>query len=133
MMEHALRQRVTQWLRTDPALSARLNAVHEEGPVASPLPSLAIVASAAADWSTKTTSGREVRLALELQDRSDNGDATADLAQRIEQRIATLGADQPGFRIVVTQFLRSRVERRARSIRAVLLEYRFRLLTLPKE
>ncbi len=133
MIEHALRSAVTEWLRADTELASKLNAVNEEGPVASALPSLAIVASAAADWSSKTTSGREVRLALELQDRSDDGDATGQLARRIEQRIATLDPDQPAFRIVVTQFLRSRVERRARSIRAVLLEYRFRLLDLPTE
>ena len=133
MMEHALRSAVTDWLRADTELASKLNAVTEEGPVASPPPSLTIVASAAADWSSKTTSGREVRLALELQDRSDTGDATGELARRIEQRIATLDPAQSGFRIIVTQFLRSRVERRARSIRAVLLEYRFRLLDLPTE
>ena len=133
MIEHGLRRAVTDWLRADAELSARLNTIAEEGPVPSPLPSLAIVASAGADWSSKTTSGRDIRLALELQDRSDDGDATGALAHRIEQRIATLDPDQPGFRIIVTQFLRSRVERRARSIRAVLFEYRFRILDLSTE
>ena len=127
-MESALRSVLLGWLRADSDLAASLNAVVEEGPSPAPPPTLSIVASAAADWSTKTTTGREVRLAFELLDRSDTLAATALIAARIEQRVATLAPDHPGFRIVATQFLRSRVERRPRNLRAVLLEYRFRLL-----
>ena len=127
-MESALRTVLLGWLRTDSDLAASLNAVVEEGPSPAPPPTLSIAASAAADWSTKTTTGREVRLAFELLDRSDTLTGTALIAARIEQRVATLAPDHPGFRIVATQFLRSRVERRQRNLRAVLLEYRFRLL-----
>ena len=133
MIEHALRADLAQWLGDDSTLGARLNAVHEEGPVLSPAPTLAIVASAAADWSSKTSRGREVRLALELIDRSDRPAETAALLKRVEERIATLAPEQSGYRIVVTQFLRSRTERRPKALRAVLLEYRFRLLELHTE
>lgn len=132
-MESALRRVLADWLRADAVLMGLVNAVEEEGPVAASLPSVAIVASAGRDWSHKGGTGREVRLALELVDRSDDGAATAAIAARIEQRIATLSPSQEGFRVVVTQFLRSRVERRARSRRAVLLEYRFLLLETPTE
>ena len=88
----------------------------------------ALVASAGTDWSTKTARGREIRLALELAGRGDDPAQTAVLAQRVEQRIATLAPQQAGYLIVVTQFLRSRVERRRRGLRAVLLEYRFTLI-----
>lgn len=133
-MESEFRRALGQWLRDDPVLSQTVNAVEEEGPVAASPPSIAIVASASADWGSKTTTGREVRLALEFVDRSDASENTAAVVARIEQRIATLPADQGTFRIVVTQFLRSRAERRQRSLRAVLLEYRFNLIateTLP--
>lgn len=130
-MESALRTALVDWLLSDAQLAAKLNAVVEEGPSPAAAPTLSIAASASADWSTKTNSGREVRIAFELLDRSDAPEATAAIAARIEQRIATLDPEQSDFRIVVTQFLRSRVERRARSIRAVLLEYRFKLLTTP--
>jgi len=132
-MESALRSVLLGWLRADSDLAASLNAVVEEGPSPAPPPTLSIAASAAADWSTKTTTGREIRLAFELLDRSDTLAGTALIAARIEQRVATLAPDHPGFRIVATQFLRSRVERRPRSLRAVLLEYRFRLLEIPTE
>lgn len=127
-MESQFRRALADWLRADPVLSGMVNAVEEEGPVSASPPAVAFVASAAADWSHKTGTGREVRLALELTDRSDDGANTTAIAARLETRIATLPPAQEGFRVVVTQFLRSRAERRDRSSRAVLLEYRFLLL-----
>ena len=127
-MEIAFRAALVAWLRADPLLTDMLNSIEEDGPVAASPPRLALVASAAADWSTKTGRGREIRLALELVGRSDDPAQTVALALRVEQRIATLAPQQAGYRIVVTQFLRSRVERRRRGLRAVLLEYRFTLI-----
>lgn len=127
-MESAFRSALVDWLRADDTLAGMVNAIEEEGPVAASPPSLAIVASASADWSSKTSMGREIRIAFELLDRSDASASTAAIAARIEQRIATLAPQQDGFRVVVTQFLRSRVERRKRAMRAVLLEYRFKII-----
>ncbi|MDQ0566681.1 DUF3168 domain-containing protein [Erythrobacter citreus] len=127
-MEIPFRAALMAWLRADPILADMLNSIEEDGPVAASPPHLALVASAGTDWSTKTARGREIRLALELAGRGDDPAQTAVLAQRVEQRIATLAPQQAGYRIVVTQFLRSRVERRRRGLRAVLLEYRFTLI-----
>ena len=127
-MEIAFRTVLMAWLRADPLLADMLNSIEEDGPVAASPPHLALVASAGTDWSTKTARGREIRLALELAGRGEDPAQTAVLAQRVEQRIATLAPQQAGYRIVVTQFLRSRVERRRRGLRAVLLEYRFTLI-----
>ena len=127
-MEIPFRAALMAWLRADPILADMLNSIEDDGPVAASPPHLALVASAGTDWSTKTARGREIRLALELSGRGDDPAQTAVLAQRVEQRIATLAPQQAGYRIVVTQFLRSRVERRRRGLRAVLLEYRFTLI-----
>ena len=127
-METALRSAVARWLASDPLLADMLNSIEEDGPVAASPPHLALVASAGTDWSTKTARGREIRLALELAGRGDDPAETAALAGRIEQRIATLAPQQAGFRVVVTRFLRSRVERRRRNGRAVLLEFAFKLI-----
>lgn len=127
-MEIPFRAALMAWLRADPILADMLNSIEDDGPVAASPPHLALVASAGTDWSTKTARGREIRLALELAGRGDDPAQTAVLAQRVEQRIATLAPQQAGYRIVVTQFLRSRVERRRRGLRAVLLEYRFTLI-----
>lgn len=126
-MEVPLRAALVAWLRADPALAA-LNAVTEEAPSRASLPWLAIAASASTDWSCKTTMGREVRVALELHCRGDVPDAASGLVTGIEARLAALPRDQAGFAVITAQFLRARAEQRGESRRAVLLEYRFRLL-----
>lgn len=127
-MEIALRAALIDWLSADPALAAKLNAIVEEAPSRTSLPWLAIGSSASTDWSCKTMPGREVRVALELHCRGDAPDTAAALVTAIEARVAELPRDQAGFQVVTAQFLRARAEQRGESRRAVLLEYRFRLL-----
>ncbi len=127
-MESRFRRDLLAWLAADPVLAAELNAVGEESPLSAPPPWLGIAASASADWGAKGAPGREVRLALELVQRADDTEGVADLADALERRIATMPAAQGGYRVVVTQFLRSRAEQRPGNIRAVLTEYRFLLL-----
>lgn len=127
-MEVALRAALIDWLAADPLLGADLNAVVEEAPSRTSLPWLAIAASASTDWSCKTAPGREIRVALELHCRGDVPDTAASLVSAIEARVESLPRAQPGFQIVATQFLRARSEQRGESRRAILLEYRFRLM-----
>lgn len=127
-MEIALRAALITWLASDPALAPQLNAVVEEVPSRTTLPWLAIAASASADWSCKERVGREVRVALELHCRGDRPDTAAALVAGIEARIGALPGTQTGFQIVSTTFLRARAEQRAANTRAILIEYRFRLL-----
>ena len=127
-MENILRTTLIDWLAADPLLAAALNAVTEEVPTRTAVPWLGIAASSSTNWSTKDRKGREVRLALELHTRGEEPGETGTITALIEDRIAALPAAQTGLRIVSTTFLRARVEQRARHERAVLLEYRFRLL-----
>ena len=127
-MEIPLRAAVLAWLAADPALAAQLNAIVEEAPSRTALPWLAVAASASADWSAKDVSGREVRIALELHCRGDQPDNAADLIGAIEARINALPPDQAGLHVVNITFLRARAEQRGANTRAVLLEYRFRVL-----
>lgn len=126
-MENLLRAALIGWLRSDPQL-AGLNAIEEESPLKASVPWLGIAASAASDWGTKDRAGREVRIAIELVTRGDDPAADAALSRGIEQRIQSLPAAQGEFAVVTARFIRSRAERRARNLRALLLEYRFRLL-----
>lgn len=127
-MEIPLRAALIAWLATDPVLSAELNAVVEEAPSRTSLPWLAIAASASADWGCKELAGREVRIAFELHCRGDTPEAAASLVSAIEQRVETMPRAQDGFSIASSSFLRARTEQRGESRRAILLEYRFRLL-----
>lgn len=130
-MESRFRRDLLAWLAGDVVLSTGLNAIAEEAPVASAPPWLGIAASASADWGAKGAPGREVRVALELVVRADEPEAIAVLTDALERRVATLTGDQGGYRVVVTQFLRSRAERRPGNLRAVLTEYRFLILAEP--
>ena len=127
-MEIPLRAALLAWLAADPLLAAQLNAVTEEAPSRTALPWLAVAASASADWSAKDVAGREVRVALELHCRGDQLDAAASLVAAIEARIAALPPAQAGLQVVTVTFLRARAEMRSANTRAVLLEYRFRVL-----
>lgn len=129
-MEIALRAALARWLAEDAVLAAELNGIAEEAPARTALPWLAIAASASADWSTKTARGREVRLALELHCRGDRADAAALLVGAIEARVESLPAEQCGFTVAAIQFLRARAEQRPANTRAILLEYRFRLISI---
>ena len=127
-MEIALRAAVLDWLAGDATLASTLNAMVEEAPSRTALPWLAIAASASTDWSVKERSGREVRIALELHCRGDDPATAGALTAAVETRLENLPAQQAGFRVVSSQFLRARAEQRAANTRAILFEYRFRLL-----
>jgi len=127
-METDLRAALIAWLRADPALSGMLNAVVEEAPTRTTAPWLGLVASASGDWSTKDRTGREVRVALEIHCRGDDPGPAAALMRAVEDRVEALPRAQDGFAVATVRFLRARAEQRRGNVRAVLLEYRFRVL-----
>lgn len=129
-MEIPFRAALVDWLATDPALSAALNAVVEEAPLRTALPWLALTASASTNWGTKTLAGREIRVALELNFRSDDPLGGAALVAAIEARVESLPADQSaaGFRLASISLLKARAEQRSEALRVVVLEYRARVM-----
>jgi len=128
MMETELRAALIAWLADDAELMGQLNAVTEEAPSRTAPPWLGIAASASADWSTKDRAGREIRLALELHGRGDDPGTMAATARAIETRVEAMPRAQAGFDVVNIVFLRARAEQRPGNVRAVLIEYRFRVL-----
>jgi hypothetical protein len=128
-MEIQLRAALLGWLTADAGLAAAITQFVEEAPRRVSLPWLGIVASASGDWGTKTERGREVRVALELHCRGDRPGDAGDLVAAIERRIEAFPRAQAGFAVVSVRFLRARAEQRDAATRAVLLEYRFRLIS----
>jgi Protein of unknown function (DUF3168) len=128
MFETRLRAALIAWLRADPALSSAINTITEEAPLRASVPWLGIVASASTDWSAKDRKGREVRIAVELHLRGDAPETGAALLSAVEARIEALPRLQDGFAVITNLFLRARAEQRPANQRAILLEYRFRLL-----
>jgi len=129
-MEILLRAALLDWLAGDPVLANAINLFAEEAPAHATLPWLGIAASASTDWSTKTETGRDVRVALELHCRGDRPGSAGDLVAALEARVAGLPHIQSGFAVASVQFLRARAEQRDAATRAVLLEYRFRVLAV---
>lgn len=127
-METDLRAALIAWLRADTALAETLNAVTEEAPSRAAPPWLGIAASASTDWSTKDRAGREIRVALELHCRGDDPGTAAATVRAVEARVEALPREQAGFAVASATFLRARAEQRPGNLRAVLIEYRFRVL-----
>jgi hypothetical protein len=127
-MENELRAALIAWLRSDPAL-AQINMIEEESPLSASPPWLGIAASASIDWGSKDRPGREIRIALELETRTDSTAADAALLGAIERRVLSLPPFQPGFEIAAIRFLRSRSQAREDNRRAALIEFRFRILS----
>ncbi|MEM7688589.1 MAG: DUF3168 domain-containing protein [Pseudomonadota bacterium] len=125
-MENRLRADLIHWLRDDPALVG-VNAIEEESPLRASPPWLGISASASSDWGTKDRPGREIRIALELETRSDETAADADWLSAIESRALSLPIFGQGYELASVRFLRARSEQRANNRRGALIEFRFRL------
>ncbi|WP_252259170.1 DUF3168 domain-containing protein [Erythrobacter aurantius] len=128
-MENALRAALIEWLRNDPDL-ATINAIEEEAPLRASAPWLGISASASADWGTKDRPGREVRIALELESRSDEAGGDTTLLAAIERRVLDLPPFHPTFELASIRFLRARSEARENNLRGALLEFRFRIFAV---
>ncbi|KPP94108.1 DUF3168 domain-containing protein [Erythrobacter sp. HL-111] len=131
-MENALRAQLIEWLRAAPDLSA-INTIEEEVPLGASAPWLGIAASASADWGTKDRPGREVRLALELESRTDDPAADAELLSAIERRVLAFDPSPTAFELASIRFLRARSEARANNLRGALLEFRFRIFEPTEE
>ena len=129
-MEIAFRAALIAWLAADSALSSGLNAIVEEAPSRTALPWLALTASASTDWGTKDVRGREIRVALELNYRGDGPLSEAALVAAIERRVEAMPADQSaaGFRLANLTFMRAKAEQRGETLRALMLDYRARIL-----
>lgn len=131
-MELAFRAVLLNWLAADSTLSAGLNAIVEEVPLRAALPWLALTASASTDWSNKSGRGREIRVVLELNYRGNEQLAESGLIAAIEVRVESLPTDQSaaGFRIASLTFVKARAEQRDEALRALVLEYRARVLAV---
>ncbi len=115
-------------LQTHPALAATLSGVFDGPPPRAAYPYIAVADGLMTDWSTKTQTGREVRLALNIWDDGDEPTRLQQLAGHVEDAVAALPRDLAGWRIASCVFLRQLVSRDPAGPMAALIEYRVRLL-----
>lgn len=115
-------------LETHPALATELAGIYDGPPPRGGFPYVSIADGLVSDWSTKTAQGREIRLALTVWDDGDEASRLSTLMGHVEDAIAAMPGDLPGWRITSCVFLRSMVVRDAAGPWAGLVEHRVRML-----
>jgi hypothetical protein len=115
-------------LQAHPALAATLTGVYDGPPPRAAFPYISVSDGLVSDWSTKTETGREVRLAVTVWDDGDAASRLHDLMGHAEDAIAALPNEIGGWRVASVVFLRSLVARDPQGPWAGLLEYRVRVL-----
>jgi hypothetical protein len=116
-------------LEAHPALAVALNGVFDGPPPHAAYPYVSIADGLVSDWSTKTATGREIRLALTVWDDGEEAARLHDLIGHIEDAVAALPRDLQGWRIASCVFLRSLIARDPAGPWAGQVEYRVRMLS----
>ena len=117
-------------LETHPGLSAALMGVYDGVPPLSPFPYISIADGLVSDWSTKTAVGREVRLALTVWDDGEDATQLHSFMGHVEEAVAAMARDLPGWRIASTVFLRSLIARDPAGPWAGLVEHKVRVMAV---
>jgi Protein of unknown function (DUF3168) len=116
-------------VQAHPAIAAAYCGVYDGPEPRLAFPYITITDGLVADWSTKTTLGRELRIALTVWDDGEEASRLHDLMGHVEDAVAAMPRDLPGWRVASIVFLRSLVVRDAAGPWAGLVEYRLRLLS----
>jgi hypothetical protein len=115
-------------LGAHPALIGVLSGVYDGPPPRAPFPYISL-SCLSGDWSTKTATGREVRLALTLWDDGEEATRLHSLMGHVEDAVAGMARDLAGWRVASNVFLRALVARDPAGPWAGLTEYRIRILS----
>jgi hypothetical protein len=118
-------------LESHPALADALTGVFDGPPPRAGYPYVSIAEGLVSDWSTKTATGREIRLALTIWDDGEEPTRLHDLIGHVEDAVAALPRDLTSWRIASCVFMRSLVARDPAGPWAGLVEYRVRMLSMP--
>lgn len=124
----ALQTALLAALEAHPVLSAELSGIYDGPPPRAAFPYVAMGDALVTDWSTKTATGREIRLPLTLWDDGENAARMTDLMSHLEDAVAAVPRQIPGWHVASIIFLRSMVVRDAAGPWAGLVEHRIRML-----
>jgi Protein of unknown function (DUF3168) len=116
-------------LQTHPVLAQTLTGVFDGPPPRAAYPYISVADGLSSDWSTKTTKGREIRLAITIWDDGEEASRLHNLMGHAEEAIAAMARDLPGWRVASNVFVRSLIARDAAGPWAGLVEHRIRILS----
>lgn len=117
-------------LQTHPVLTQTLTGIYDGPPVRAAYPYVSVADGLSQDWSTKTETGREIRLAITVWDDGEAATRLLNLMGHAEEAIAGMARDIPGWRVASNVFLRSFVARDPAGPWAGLVEYRVRVMAV---
>jgi Protein of unknown function (DUF3168) len=115
-------------LEVHPALAAAQCAIYDGPSPRNAFPYVSIANGQSSDWSTKTSIGRELRIGLTIWDDGEAATRLHDLMGHVEDAVAALPRDLPGWRVASIVFVRSMVVRDPAGPWAGLVDYRVRML-----
>jgi hypothetical protein len=124
----AVQTAVIAALEAHPGLSAALTGVYDGVPPLAAFPYVSIADGLVSDWSTKTAIGREIRVALTIWDDGEEATQLHQLMGQVEDAVAAVARDLPGWRVASVVFLRSLIARDPAGPWAGLVEYRVRVM-----
>ncbi|VAW05750.1 hypothetical protein MNBD_ALPHA04-1690 [hydrothermal vent metagenome] len=111
-----------------------ISGIFDGPPVRAAFPYIALATGASLDWSHKTGTGRELSLAMTVQDDGETAARLHRVMALVEEALAGGLDDPPDWQIVTFDFRRTRILRSAVASWNGLIEYRARALrvgTLP--
>lgn len=120
---------VVEALQAHPVLASELTGVYDGPPPRAGFPYISIADGLVTDWSTKTATGREIRLAMTVWDDGEEALRLHVLMGHAEDAIAAMARDLPRWRVASNVFVRSLVARDAAGAWAGLVEHRIRILS----
>ncbi|MEQ1548931.1 MAG: DUF3168 domain-containing protein [Chakrabartia sp.] len=126
----AVQAAIVAALQGHAGIADAVSGVFDGPPPRAAFPYIVIADSPVSDWSTKTALGREMRLALTVWDDGEAPTRLHSLMAMVEEAVAALPRDLPGWRIASSLFLRSMIVRDAAGPWAGLVEHRIRVLSI---
>jgi len=126
----AVQQALVATLSGHVALMDMVNGIFDGPPPRADFPYIALATGASVDWSHKGGVGRELSLALTIQDDGDTAARLHRVMALVEEALEP-GLDDPdGWQIVTFDFRRTRILRSAVSPWSGLIEYRAKVLKI---
>jgi hypothetical protein len=117
-------------LQAHPVLAEELSAVYDGPPPRAAFPYVSIGDGLSSDWSTKTATGREIRIGLTVWDDGESATRLHQLMGHLEDAVSALPRDLPGWRIASCLFLRSIIARNPAGAWAGVVDYRIRVMAV---
>lgn len=126
--EGDIRAGVIALLRGDAALGGQVNRVHDGTPVKASPPTLIVGECSGTDWGTKDKMGRELRLALTIEDDLETPTRISTIMPLADAAVRGLTGTVAGWQIGSLVLMRSRLLRTGAGRWSALLDYRIRVL-----